>query len=108
MKQINSRIQLKVDTATNWTSSNPTLLMGEVGFESDTGRYKVGDGVTNWVSLEYKNEENTARIARESSKAIVDVLETNYYTKTQVDNQIQALTDRLDALKIYDYSYEEN
>lgn len=82
--------------------------MGEVGFESDTGRYKVGDGVTNWVSLEYKNEENTARIARKSSEAIVDVLETNYYTKTQVDNQIQALTDRLDALKIYDYSYEEN
>ena len=82
--------------------------MGEVGFESDTGRYKVGDGVTSWVSLGYKNEENTARIARESSEAIVDVLETNYYTKTQVDNQIQALTDRLDALKIYDYSYEEN
>ena len=75
MKQINSRIRLKVDSAANWTSSNPTLLMGEGGFESDTGRYKVGDGATSWVSLEYKNEENTARIARESSKAIVDVLE---------------------------------
>ena len=33
---------------------------------------------------------------------------SGYYTKTEVDNQIQALTDRLDALKIYDYSYDEN
>lgn len=75
MKQINSRIQLKVDSAANWTSSNPTLLMGEVGFESDTGRYKVGDGATSWVSLGYKNEENTIKLARDNSVAIVDVLE---------------------------------
>lgn len=46
MKQINSRIQLKTDTAALWTSGNPLLLSGEIGFESDTGRFKIGDGVT--------------------------------------------------------------
>lgn len=46
MKQINSRIQLKNDTAAFWTSSNPILLNGEIGFENDTGRFKVGDGTT--------------------------------------------------------------
>ena len=46
MKQINSRRQLKTDTAALWTSGNPLLLSGEIGFESDTGRFKIGDGVT--------------------------------------------------------------
>lgn len=62
MKQINSRIQLKIDTAALWTSGNPLLLSGEVGFESDTGRFKIGDGTKKWNSLPYKNEENTERI----------------------------------------------
>jgi hypothetical protein len=41
------------DTAANWTAENPTLLAGEIGLESDTGYWKVGDGVTAWTSLAY-------------------------------------------------------
>lgn len=41
------------DTAANWTSANPTLLAGEIGLESDTGYWKVGDGSTAWTSLAY-------------------------------------------------------
>lgn len=41
------------DTAANWTSNNPTLAQGEPGFETDTGKYKVGDGTTAWNSLSY-------------------------------------------------------
>ena len=41
------------DTAANWTSANPTLLAGEIGIESDTGYWKVGDGSTVWNSLAY-------------------------------------------------------
>ena len=41
------------DTAANWTSANPTLLAGELGYESDTGKWKVGDGSTAWTSLAY-------------------------------------------------------
>ena len=41
------------DTAANWTAANPTLLAGEIGIESDTGYWKVGDGSTVWNSLAY-------------------------------------------------------
>jgi hypothetical protein len=41
------------DTAANWTAANPTLLAGELGYESDTGYWKVGDGSTAWTSLAY-------------------------------------------------------
>ena len=45
--------QQRRDTAANWTSENPTLLAGEWGYESDTGKWKVGDGSTAWTSLAY-------------------------------------------------------
>jgi hypothetical protein len=41
------------DTAANWTSVNPTLLAGEIGIESNTNKWKVGDGTTAWASLGY-------------------------------------------------------
>jgi len=43
----------RTDTAANWTGENPTLLSGELGFESDTGKAKLGDGSTAWNSLGY-------------------------------------------------------
>jgi len=46
-------IQFRRDTAANWTSNNPTLAAGEIGYESDNERYKVGDGSTAWTSLAY-------------------------------------------------------
>jgi hypothetical protein len=45
--------QQRRDTASNWTSANPTLLGGEWGYETDTGKWKVGDGSTAWTSLAY-------------------------------------------------------
>lgn len=48
-----TRIQLRHDTAANWTSVNPVLLEGEVGLETDTRKQKVGDGSTAWNSLPY-------------------------------------------------------
>jgi hypothetical protein len=49
----NDLIQLRRDTAANWTSTNPTLASGEMGFETDTGKFKIGTGSTAWVSLLY-------------------------------------------------------
>jgi hypothetical protein len=46
-------IQLRRDTTTNWDSVNPTLAAGELGFESNTGAMKIGDGSTAWASLPY-------------------------------------------------------
>jgi len=47
------QIQLRRDTASNWTSINPTLASGELGYETDTNKFKVGDGSTDWSSLRY-------------------------------------------------------
>jgi hypothetical protein len=49
----NDLIQLRSDTAANWTSTNPTLAAGEMGFETDTGKFKIGTGSTAWSSLPY-------------------------------------------------------
>ncbi len=42
-------------TAAEWTSDNPLLLQFDLGVESDTGKAKLGDGVTRWASLDYFN-----------------------------------------------------
>jgi Major tropism determinant N-terminal domain len=48
----NIPIQVRRDTSANWTSVNPMLLAGELGFESDTNKLKVGTGVT-WTATGY-------------------------------------------------------
>lgn len=48
-------IQLKRGIAADWTSTNPTLAAGEAGFETDTGKLKIGDGTTAWTSLGYRS-----------------------------------------------------
>ena len=53
------QIQLRRDTAANWTSANPTLALGEFGLETDTMLYKVGDGTTAWNSLSYAELSGT-------------------------------------------------
>ena len=50
---VQTRIQNRRDTAANWTSTNPTLASGEIGVESNTGKFKIGDGSTAWTSLLY-------------------------------------------------------
>jgi len=46
-------IQHKRGTASQWTSLNPTLEAGEVGWESDTNRFKIGNGSSDWTTLPY-------------------------------------------------------
>jgi hypothetical protein len=47
------QIQTRNGTAAQWTSANPTLMVGEIGAETDTGRFKIGNGSTAWNSLGY-------------------------------------------------------
>ena len=52
------KILLRRDTSSNWTSGNPTLSAGELGFETDTRKFKIGNGSTAWNSLEYSIASN--------------------------------------------------
>ena len=57
---LKTRIQLRHDTAANWTAKNPVLMVGELGFEIDTNKFKIGDGVKNWNALEYAVKDEIA------------------------------------------------
>lgn len=49
-----TRIQVRRDTAANWSTNNPTPLAGEPCFETDTGKLKIGDGTTAYNDLAYQ------------------------------------------------------
>lgn len=53
------KIQIRRDLAANWTSVNPTLAQGELGFEIDTEQLKIGNGTQNWVALPYFNPQSS-------------------------------------------------
>ena len=84
----NKRIQIRRDIALNWTTKNPVLLYGEVGFDMTENNIKIGDGITPWNSLEYIS-------------AKVDL--SQYYTKEQVDD----LIDRIDIPDLTQYYTKE-
>jgi hypothetical protein len=67
-------IQFRRGTASEWTSANPTLAAGEVGFETDTTKIKIGDGSTAWTSLDYVNlsDANLDDLANVSTSAKAD------------------------------------
>lgn len=54
------QIQLRRGTASAWTTANPTLADGEIGIESDTDQFKIGDGLTAWTNLSYGGLQGTA------------------------------------------------
>jgi hypothetical protein len=47
------RMQQRRGTAEQWTTANPILSPGEIGFETDTNQFKLGDGVNRWEDLSY-------------------------------------------------------
>lgn len=47
------RIQFRRGTAAEWVAANPTLAAGELGYESDTGQFKIGNGSADWANLMY-------------------------------------------------------
>jgi hypothetical protein len=54
-----TRMQQRRGTAQQWTDANPVLAAGEIGFETDTNQFKIGDGVNLWAALSYfKNLED--------------------------------------------------
>ena len=48
-----TRMQQRRGTAAQWTAANPVLAAGEIGFETDTSKFKMGNGSSNWAALTY-------------------------------------------------------
>lgn len=53
---LKTHIVIRNDIAENWKTANPVLLKGELGLETDTNKFKIGDGATNWNALPYSPE----------------------------------------------------
>lgn len=62
-KTLKTRVQHPVYTAAALKSKNPVLLKGEVVYESDTRKHKVGDGVTAWNALPYAGGSTSETIS---------------------------------------------
>ncbi len=65
MSVITAQIQLRRDTAANWTANDPILLVGEIALTTDLlysgtdqPRYKIGNGIDTWLNLDYVPEGN--------------------------------------------------
>jgi hypothetical protein len=58
-----TRMQQRRGTAAQWISTNsgngPILNAGEIGFETDTNRFKIGDGTNHWINLDYFIDANS-------------------------------------------------
>jgi hypothetical protein len=50
---MSTRMQQRRGSAAQWTSANPVLAAGEIGFVTDTGKFKMGNGTSTWSQLEY-------------------------------------------------------
>lgn len=59
------RIQFRRNSSVEWTSLNPVLAAGEPGYETDTGKVKVGDGVTAWNQLVYSTTGDSTAVTQE-------------------------------------------
>lgn len=86
-----TRMQQRRGTASQWTSANPTLAEGEIGWESDTNKFKIGDGVNNWASLSYFLDED-------SIGGSLDGYATEAYVDSAVSSLIDSAPGALDTL----------
>ena len=81
------QIQFRRDTAAAWTAANPTLAAGELGLETDTSFYKIGNGSTAWTSLAYGSLAGTlANDAVTTAK----ILNANVTTAKIADDAVTA------------------
>jgi hypothetical protein len=69
-----SRIQLRRGKSIFWMDENPVLRDGEPGYEKDTGKLKIGDGVTHWRELEYFEDDSGGGDSGTSDDDIPDLV----------------------------------
>ena len=66
-----TRMQQRRGTAAQWTAADPILAAGEIGFETDTGKFKIGNGSSIWSALSYfadSQDFSSANVVMNSEK----------------------------------------
>lgn len=88
-------IQHRRDTQLNWTNTNPLLAEGEIGVETDTNKFKIGDGITVWQNLAYQGGTGvpaggtTGQILAKVSSTNYDVAWTDATGVTTAASQVK-------------------
>jgi hypothetical protein len=72
-------------TAAQWTTANPILTAGEPGFETDTGKFKLGDGTLTWTALAYVGADKALVSHTHTASQISDSTTTGRSVLTAVD-----------------------
>ena len=85
-------LQLRRDTAANWTTNDPTLAEGEVGVETDTLKFKIGDGSTAWTALGY-----AATAAGDIAELVMDTMGTAWQDTNSIDITYTDGSDQIEA-----------
>jgi len=75
------RIQFRRGTASEWTSANPTLSAGEMGLETDTLKFKIGDGTTAWTSLAYATQGEGVPVGGTTGQVLAKASNTSLDTE---------------------------
>ena len=96
------QLQLRHDTAANWTSANPVLANGELGIETDTNKMKVGNGSTAWNSKAY------AFAVLDSAGAVINPLFKGYRETCVIANSSTAYTFDLSGGTTFDITMSGN
>jgi hypothetical protein len=86
------KIIIRHDSASNWTSANPTLSLGELGFDTDSKKYKLGDGTTAWNSLSYAGM-TSAEITSAIETAVSAVVDLSPSTLDTLNELAAAIND---------------
>lgn len=98
VKQI--RIQSRVDLTANWRNENPILLDKEIGYERETGQYKIGDGINTWNDLPYASVGNKGATIEQLNSKVDKIqgkqLSTNDFTN-DYKNKVNNLTSIVDT-----------
>jgi hypothetical protein len=77
-----TRMQQRRGTAAQWTSANPILNAGEMGWESDTNKFKIGDGINHWADLDYFIDQSSTVNPSFGSSITFEGLTANAYETT--------------------------
>ena len=86
-------IQNRRGTSTEWSAGNPILAAGEIGYETDSGKTKIGNGASQWSALPYSSTD-ISTLATQASLDATDALVALNATQVSLD-----ATDALVALK---------
>jgi hypothetical protein len=86
------QIQIRRDTASNWSYNNPTLAIGELGFVTDTLQLKIGSGSVAWNSLPYFLNSASATTV-EIAAAVANLIDLSPETLNTLNELAAAIGD---------------